>query len=206
MFRLISVLAALLVAANAISTGPSSCDIDICFALENSDAISPQFFRDQQDLVYNLVGRLQGRAGNVGLAAYQFSTSAKLLSPLTSDIDTFLEDVSQAQDEDTAGTFVASALNVCFKMLLGSTKRRTAIIVMGNGRNTIGSDPGRRSELFTQGRGNSLRIFSIGFGYKQDFQGLRSIASARNNAFSVNPNTPVWRLGLPLTVALCDRV
>lgn len=158
------------------SPDSGKCDLNLCFGLEGTQAIQGKNFQIQKQLVSALVKKLSPLP-HLQLAAVQYGFSNTAISPLTSDIDSFLEALSESSFDASDETAIGSPIVYCDSQL-SEEEGRNIIILLGRGRNTFGGDPMIRSELFRKQGGH---IVTIGIG-KENKKNLQKITGgfARN--------------------------
>lgn len=177
----------------------SSCSVDVCFMLEGSDAIQSKIFDMEKDLVEDIVKKLPTNSGRIGLSAVQFSATNSAISGLTNQATSFLDLVFAEPKMSYSKAFVTGGLNYCFSLLKASP-RKTAIVFIGNGENSVGVNPAERAALFSRA---GVKVLAVGVGYKMDWRGLKSIAMYNSHLFSVKPWQTVGAAGDDISKKLC---
>eukprot|EP00177_Eucheuma_denticulatum_P006858 GFKZ01012481.1.p1 GENE.GFKZ01012481.1~~GFKZ01012481.1.p1 ORF type:complete len:243 (+),score=3.11 GFKZ01012481.1:108-836(+) len=206
--NLILVCVLLSVAAEAfqfpgpVTTRSRQSTVNVCFAFEGSSAISRNAFRATLSLIRATTAALSSRNGRSMFAAAQYGTSIDVVSECTSRRRAFLAGLSSTRQLRSTDVFLTGGLNFCISELMSKAGRNRRIVVIGSGRNTIGSDPDERASLF---RSIGGQVFTVGVGGQQSSPSLRAIAGGNSRAFSLRQISPrsIRRVSLALANALC---
>lgn len=184
------------------TTAATPCNVNICFAMDGSDTITWEIYERQKSFVGNIV-RLINRRQGVSYAAVQYGISNHAVSPLTQDVNGFLSALAGSTPVREAGSFVTAGLNYCFGELQRVAAGKKKIVLLGDGRRTIGSDPGERASLFFSTGGE---VFVVGVGWRQDWATLKEIAGGdASKVFSIGPRDSLWYASTQLVEEICSR-
>lgn len=179
------------------------CNVHVCFAMEGSDTITWGTYQRQKSFVGNVVRLISRRHGSSAFAAVQYGISNHAVSPLTEDVSGFLTALAVSSPVREQGSFVSAGLNYCFGELQHVAVGRKKIVLLGDGRRTIGSDPGDRANLFFSTGGE---VLVVGVGWRQDWNTLKEIAGGDpSKVFSIRPTDSVWIESNQLVDELCTR-
>ncbi|KAI0561856.1 von Willebrand factor A-like protein [Gracilaria domingensis] len=163
--------------------------ISVCFALDGSSSICPSAFSTQISVVLQTIEAIPPRVRNVRLAANQYGSSVTSISPFTSDRNAFRSAVRLTEQLQLDGTFVAAGLNYCISEFSERCGRENNIVLLGDGNNNIGTDPGERAEFFFA-LGGVIHV--VGVGESQNITSLTSIAGDNpQRVFSVEGDVSV---------------
>lgn len=177
------------------------CDLSVCFAIDGSNTIPPWVFQAEKSIVKNVVHFLSLPSGKRSYAAVQYGISNHAVSSLNFDEENFLELVATSSQFRDARSFVTAGLNYCFSELEDVRNYQKKIVFLGNGRSTIGSDPGERADLFSSIGGET---FAVGVGKNQNTTVLRNIARGKaSRVFSLGNSDNIWSISMKLATRLC---
>lgn len=157
------------------SNGP--CSVDVCFAVDGSDAVSQAAFLAQRSFIDRL-SRLLGAAGNSKAGAVQFGLTLTPVSPVTSSRRTFRARLHHMRKPGGKRAFVAAGLAYCARQLQGrraflplSTRRkiqgrgrgsrRKVIVLIQNGKRIFGSGRSRGPLRLFQGKVFAVAVGSV---------------------------------------------
>lgn len=132
-----------------------SCKINLCFALDGNT--SSEEFGVQRRIV-SLVSRVVTVDDSARLSAVRYSASNIPISPLTDDADKFLKSVNDARRSDTKKTFIGGGILYCADQIRAFPDDSNWLLLLGDGRNTLGIDPVERADTFRELGGDILAI------------------------------------------------
>lgn len=136
------------------------CNGNICFAIDGSGAIGAKEFRNEKDFVLD-VASVIAVDQPAELAAAQYSTAVSAIHPLTADVASFIlavENTTQLEGQ----SFVVGGINYCFSQLWSRRDEAIHIVLLGDGKSSIGSDAVSRANLFRQ-IGGDVSVVAAGF-------------------------------------------
>lgn len=156
----------------------TSC-INFCFAIDGSTSISSREFNRQLFLATEITRNVPSSL-NPGFAAVQYGIINSPISPFSTSRFSVIRAIRGTAQQQSRGTFITGAINYCFSELFDIESERpicprSAIVVMGDGNENIGSDPAERSALFEQEGGD---VIAVAFGSKVDEKTLMDIGGS----------------------------
>lgn len=185
------------------NTSPQNCNVNVCFAIDGSDTISPASFEDEKNLVLMIVRALSLDGTGIGYAAVQYGASNYPVSPFTRNESAFVDAVSASMQIRDEGTFVTAGLNYCFSELRDKPDGTKKIVLLGDGKNTIGREPAERTNLFQNSGGV---VFAVGVGDDQNMASLIAIAGGdRSKVFQMTSDVSLMDITEGLVQAICDE-
>ncbi|KAI0563991.1 von Willebrand factor A-like protein [Gracilaria domingensis] len=156
------------------------CNLNICFAIDGSSSISDTEFVNERNFVLDVSSVVVDKT--VELGAVQYSTSVRTITPLTPDSATFNLLVNFEQQLGGA-SFVVGGINACFSQLAGRPNEPGKIVLLGDGRSSMGSDAAERADLF-RSIGGSVCV--VGAGFADDAELMRIAGGDRSLVFEVD--------------------
>lgn len=184
------------------TTRNTGCHANVCFALDGSATITPEAYTVEKDLVTRITRILTRRGAVPGLAAVQYGLANHAVSPFTKDRSDFLRAVSASQQHGDEGSFVTAGLNYCFGALLDVDAGAKTIVLLGDGRATIGSDPADRANLFYLSGG---QVLVAGVGDSPDVEALTRIAGGNSqNVFMVDQEHEPYMVANRIVDSICS--
>lgn len=178
------------------------CNINVCFALDGSSSISSSSYKIQQTVVRDVVNYISTGNMKIGLAAVQYGISSTAISPFTVDRKAFLSALAASTQLKLEGKFVTAGLNYCISELYEKRGRKNHIVLFGDGKSNVGSDPGDRAALFFKTGGV---VYAVGVGDPQNITALTDIAGgARQGVFGIKGNYSACDASIDLSKSLCS--
>lgn len=153
-----------------------TCDTNVCFVIDGTTDISPDYFEDQKQLIATVTRSLQKKAGVKRYAAIEYGTSTYVVTPFIDNWKDFIDIIEKAAQTNSRDPYLTGGINYCFSLLERQNSGDKVIVIIGSGRNTIGSNPVRRAQTFVQRGG---KIVSVGVGEKQDMPTLKALSGSR---------------------------
>lgn len=178
----------------------TTCDTNVCFVIDGTTDLSEKFFEDQKKLVVNVAKLLRGSAGLKNYAAVEYGISPYIITPFINDTYEFIEIIQNATQIQSKVPFLTGGINSCFSLLEREIIGEKVVVVIGSGRNTIGSSPIERSSLFLEKGG---KIISVGVGENPDTSTLDAIAGG-NNSISIIVPKYVWLSSKKVAASICS--
>lgn len=155
------------------------CRLNVCFALDGSQSVSPSNFSDFLAFARTLVRRLS-RFNKIGVAGAQYGFLTLPISPLTTDASDFIGLLRDTDFEDAEFTRVSGGMVYCFGQLRDPPSGllpRARIVILGSGEAELGIDPETVTELFKDAGGS---IFAIGTNRASTNNFAEFLGSSRN--------------------------
>lgn len=149
----------------------AGCNANVCFAIDGSGSISPANFEAQKEFVQDVATIIADGTNPVELAAVQYGTSSSAIIQLTLNTNAFQLAIKRTPQIGGL-TFVNAGINFCFSQLWRRRGEANKIVLLGDGRTTIGSNAVRRADLFRRVGGD---VCTVGAGF-QDPRELLAIA------------------------------
>lgn len=125
----------------------SRCNINLCFAIDGSSSISAEDFVRVQDLFYSIMNIVCFGWDTI-FAATQLGRKSEPISGLTRDTRKFINAILQTNPVGGAPTSIGAGILFCDGQLARSLGHANKIVVITDGRNTVGEDPVVRAEKF----------------------------------------------------------
>ena len=158
---------------------PSSCVVNLCFAIDGSASISDAQYNQQKSFVASVVKKLT-KENKAGFAAVQYGVANIAISPFTEDETEFLQLVETSERKGATQTFVLSGINYCFSQLFRRTGALNSIVMLGDGERNFGGDPVDRADLFRETGGE---VSAVAIGASPNVAALKAIAGKRTSKF-----------------------
>lgn len=158
------------------------CNANVCFAIDGSGSISSSEFTAQKQFVLDVVSVI-AVDNPVELAAVQYGTANSAISPLTVDAEQFILDVDSEQQLRSSRTFVAGGINYCFSQLFRRRGEANKIVLLGDGRSSIGANAIARADLFRTVGGT---VCTVGAGFADTRELLAIAGGDPNRVFEVD--------------------
>lgn len=175
-----------------------SCNVNLCFAIDGSDNLSPSQFGIEQDFVRGVVQDVS-EDNEIGVAAVQFGIANRVISPLTEDVPAFLKALADSTFGDASRSFTGAGVVYCAGQLLGDSSRRRVMVVIGTGRTDIGGSPIARANLFKEEGGE---VIAVGVG-DTNSKNLNGIASGSKNVFSLSSASEIGNVVDDVVSEIC---
>lgn len=158
------------------------CNLNICFAIDGSNSIHAREFRQGKDFVLDVTDIISSD-NSVELAGFQYGNSAYKVSSLTADVGSFRAAWDAMKSKKDVGTSISSGITQCESELSSLPGEPKAIVVIGDGKNNMGSNPVVVADNFRQKNSNG-KVYSVAIG-NPDLDVLKGI-SGGENVFSVD--------------------
>lgn len=158
------------------------CNANVCFAIDGSGSINETEYNAQLIFVLDVVSVI-AVDNPVELAAVQYGTANSAISPLTVDAAEFIIKVNEEGQLRSGATFVAGGINYCFSQLFRRRGEANKIVLLGDGRSSIGANAVRRADLFRRVGGD---VCAVGAGFTDDAELLAIAGGDPNRVFKVD--------------------
>eukprot|EP00178_Gracilaria_changii_P009133 TRINITY_DN2699_c0_g2_i1.p1 TRINITY_DN2699_c0_g2~~TRINITY_DN2699_c0_g2_i1.p1 ORF type:complete len:395 (+),score=24.76 TRINITY_DN2699_c0_g2_i1:2051-3235(+) len=152
------------------------CNANVCFAIDGSSSISADEFEIEKRFVLDVVSVLTDNP--IEIAAVQFSTSTYPIQALTVDDEKFILEV-ETTNQVPGASFVTGGINYCFGELVERLGESNKIVLLSDGRSTIGGGAVRRADGFRELGGD---VCVVGAG-DQNEQELLDIAGGDDDRY-----------------------
>ncbi|KAI0557090.1 von Willebrand factor A-like protein [Gracilaria domingensis] len=182
----------------------TSCDPNICFAVDGSGSIPEDDFVLQADFVEILAATV-GLDEQTQMAAIQYGLRPRFISRLTGDIDRFLLDVDGAVQLGSPRTFIAPAITGCMSQLRRVDGEANTIVLLGDGRSTFDSrdpplDPPSIAARFLRNPNNTIAAVGVAF---PNTKMLEAITGSEQRVFQVGEWDGILALITDLVKQVC---
>lgn len=124
--------------------GVTSCDPNVCFAIDGSASLGEEDFNLQKDFVA-IIAAIVGAEPGAQFAAVQYGLVNKPIRNLRFNPDNFLLLLEAAEFARARRTFIGAGLAYCVSQLGRRRGEPSKIVVLGDGRSTYGSLTGALS-------------------------------------------------------------
>lgn len=159
----------------------NGCNANICFAIDGSSDIDAKEFESEKNFVLD-VASVVGVDEPSEMAAVQYATSITKVQPLTSNSALFIEKVNDLP-QMKGQSFMVGGINYCYSQLYKKKDEAIKIVILGNGKGTIGSRSVNRAKEFIQIGGD---ISVVGAGFTDDAELLAIAGGRQDHVFRVN--------------------
>lgn len=151
-------------------TENGGCKVNLCFALEGSRSISGEEFKAQKRIVRD-IARVISADKNARLAAVQYGVSNIPISPITDESEDFLKKLNNSRRAGAEKTFIGAGILYCADQIRAFPEDANSMVLLGEGRNSLGADPIDRADTFRELGGE---VFAIAVG-DADVEALKLI-------------------------------
>ena len=141
------------------------CNANVCFAIDGSGSISSQDFEAQIVFVGDAAAVLHSEENPVKLAAVQYGNTTSPISRLTVDVNALSLALVRTTQLGSPTTAVGRGINFCIRQLRRTRGEANKIVLLGDGRSTIGPNAVRRADLFRRLGGE---VCAVGAGFSDD--------------------------------------
>lgn len=155
------------------------CNANVCFAIDGSGEIPPAAFLNEKNFVLDIAS-LIGVDEPAELSAVQYATAVTNIMPLTADSAAFITSVDGTEQMGGA-SFMVGGMNYCFSQLSKRAGEALKIVILGDGKSSIGSNTAERADLF-RSLGGSVSVVGAG---EVDFDALNAVADSAAHVFTV---------------------
>lgn len=159
------------------------CNANICFAVDGSNALKFSEYRAELDFILDVVSVVSVDIA-VELAAVQYGIANSPISPLTTDIVDFIKKVDNEQRLRSRGSNLVGGINYCFSQLFDRPGEANKMVVLGDGRSTIGNNAIARADLFRKETGG--KICTVGAGFRRKKRLLKIAGGDKSLVFRVD--------------------
>ncbi|PXF39744.1 hypothetical protein BWQ96_05161 [Gracilariopsis chorda] len=167
------------------------CLAHVCFALDTSGSVTKQQFFYGRDFILDITAIL-GNDRRTKFAAGQYGRRTYKIASMTGDVATFNTEVGFSPYRHDSQTSVGSGIVFCHSQLRRARKKAAdanivnKMVVIGDGRNTLGGDPIRRANNFRRKVGGEISTVSIGYPGKEGERILSEVAGENGGVFTVD--------------------
>lgn len=155
------------------------CNANVCFAIDGSGNIPAEAFVNEKNFVLDIAS-LIGVDEVAELSAVQYATGLTAISPLTVDSAAFITSVDGTEQME-GESFMVGGMNYCFSQLYKLSGEALKIVILGDGKSTIGSNTAERADLF-RSLGGSVSVVGAG---DVDSDALNEVADSAAHVFTV---------------------
>lgn len=153
------------------------CNVDLCFALDGSKAVSSKDYNLQKEFV-QLVSFIASAAGEAEYSAVQYGLIARPISVLTGDTKSFLDSIGKSKQDKSPKTLVGVGLGFCLRSVRqGSKKSASKIVVLGDAKSNL-SDTTLQLVLDVITKED---VFAIGIGFRGRSDVLFRVAKKKSS-------------------------
>lgn len=176
------------------------CKPNICFALDGSGSITQKQWRAQKDFVL-LAAAVIGVDRSAEFAAVEYGLRLDGISLLTRNVNKFLRKVDRERLNRASATFLASGIAYCHSQLSQRPYDANKMVILGDGRNTFGSNPVPLAQKFLNS-GNTA-ICAVGVGYTNTAV-LNAITGDPSRVYTTNEWDGVVGVLRQLVIDVCE--
>lgn len=176
-----------------------SCNTNVCFVIDGTTDISADYFEDQKKLIKTITALLKKKRGEKKYAAVEYGTSTYVITPFIDNRKHFIDIIGRTSQVQSREPYLTGGINYCFSLLERQETGDRVIVIIGSGRNTIGSSPVERAKKFVQRGG---KIVSVGIGERQDLSTLKALAG-ENDGISVKKLHRIKKSAKKASASIC---
>lgn len=176
-----------------------TCNTNVCFVIDGTTDISPDYFHDQKRIIVNVVRLLKKTKGTKMYAAVEYGISTYIIALFTDKVNEFIDIIWKATQSKSRQPFLTGGINYCYSLLDRQATGDKVIVIIGSGRNTIGASPIDRADLFVKEGG---KIIPVGVGDNQDKSTLVALAGDEDG-ISVTVPRRIWQSAKDTADLIC---
>ena len=156
---------------------PTSCRIDVCFAIDGSNSIDKSEFRSAlqfAQLISSIILDIPNASG-----AVQYGMKSYPIVSITEDKDFVLHSLENTESKEDDKISIAAGIAACDSQLAQRQAPVSKIVVIGTGENNFGDDPIMTANKF-RARNRNGKIAAVSIGKYSNTEMLHAIADDGN--------------------------
>lgn len=162
----------------------TTCNPNVCFALDGGDQVGASDFKRQLEFV-QLVAAIVGVDERSVFSAVQYTQPIKPISRATGDTDRFLLRTENVQQQASGNSLIKTGLDWCITQTGESPIDVNKVVVLADARSKFVGNAVRLSRRFrNSSRGNAVCM--VGVGFRGNIGFLRRITGTRSRVFTIN--------------------